>query len=117
MSQALVRESGTDALTVQRTGRSRGLWSDAWRRLRRNKAAVIGLVWIVLMGLVGVGNTLTDVAALTLMAEDKPSDAQAEIRLAAQQQHGPEPDQDREQQRVADRLVAEQDQHRARLDG
>jgi ABC-type dipeptide/oligopeptide/nickel transport system permease subunit len=32
----------------------RGLWSDAWRRLRRNKAAIVGLVAIVLLGLVAL---------------------------------------------------------------
>lgn len=33
---------------------SRGLWSDAWRRLRKNKAAVIGLMYIGFMLLVAV---------------------------------------------------------------
>ena len=34
--------------------RSRGLWWDAWRRLRRNKAAVAGLAFILLMFLVAL---------------------------------------------------------------
>lgn len=34
--------------------RSRGLWSDAWRRLRRNRAAVAGLVFVCLVGVVAV---------------------------------------------------------------
>lgn len=34
--------------------KARGLWSDAWRRLRKNKAAVIGLVYIGFMGLVAI---------------------------------------------------------------
>jgi oligopeptide transport system permease protein len=56
MSQAMVRASGTNAITVEQVdrGRSRGLWSDAWRRLRKNKAAVIGLAWIGLMFVVAI---------------------------------------------------------------
>ena len=34
--------------------KSRTLWSDAWKRLRRNKLAMIGLVWILFMILVAV---------------------------------------------------------------
>ena len=34
--------------------RSRGLWWDAWRRLRRNKAAVAGLAFILVMFLIAV---------------------------------------------------------------
>jgi oligopeptide transport system permease protein len=34
--------------------RARGLWWDAWRRLRRNKAAVAGLAFILLMFLVAL---------------------------------------------------------------
>ena len=33
---------------------ARTLWSDAWKRLRRNKLAMIGLVWIILMVLVAL---------------------------------------------------------------
>ncbi len=32
----------------------RGLWSDAWRRLRRNRAAMVALVWILLVAVVAV---------------------------------------------------------------
>ena len=34
--------------------KSRTLWSDAWKRLRRNKLAMIGLVWILFIILVAV---------------------------------------------------------------
>jgi len=30
--------------------RSHGLWTDAWRRVRRNRAAMAALAWLVLMG-------------------------------------------------------------------
>jgi oligopeptide transport system permease protein len=40
------------ALTDQR--RSRGLWSDAWRRLRKNKLAVAGLLIIGLLALIAI---------------------------------------------------------------
>ena len=33
---------------------ARTLWSDAWKRLRRNKLAMIGLVWIIFMVLVAL---------------------------------------------------------------
>ncbi len=33
---------------------ARTLWSDAWKRLRRNKLAMVGLVWIIAMILVAV---------------------------------------------------------------
>ncbi|MCB1622946.1 MAG: ABC transporter permease subunit [Pseudomonadales bacterium] len=32
----------------------RGLWSDAWRRLLRNRASMVALVWIVLVALLAV---------------------------------------------------------------
>ena len=34
------------------TGESRTLWGDAWRRLRRNKLAMAGLIWAILIILV-----------------------------------------------------------------
>lgn len=34
--------------------KARGLWSDAWRRLKRNKAAVVGLAYIIFMTLVAI---------------------------------------------------------------
>lgn len=41
-------------LAARAKPRSRGLWSDAWRRLRRNRAAVAGLAFILLMFLVAL---------------------------------------------------------------
>lgn len=35
-------------------GKARGLWSDAWRRLRKNKAAVLGMIYISFMALVAI---------------------------------------------------------------
>jgi len=60
MAEALVQAEGTQPqphprpLAGGKATRARGLWSDAWRRLRRNKAAVIGLVYISLMILVAL---------------------------------------------------------------
>ncbi len=34
--------------------RSRGLWSDAWRRLRKNKLAVVGLIVISILALIAI---------------------------------------------------------------
>jgi len=41
-----------DALAAPR--RSRGLWSDAWRRLRKNKLAVVGLIVIGILALIAI---------------------------------------------------------------
>lgn len=38
--------------------RSRTLWGDAWRRLRRNKLAIVGLVWILAMVLMTISADL-----------------------------------------------------------
>ena len=48
--------SSTDAAigNLRDNGKSRGLWSDAWRRLRKNRAAVIGLFYIGFMALVAI---------------------------------------------------------------
>lgn len=35
-------------------GKPRGLWTDAWRRLRRNKAATAGIIYIALICLVAI---------------------------------------------------------------
>lgn len=42
------------ALSGALNRKSRGLWSDAWRRLRRNKAATAGVIYIVLICLVAI---------------------------------------------------------------
>jgi len=51
-----------DAVVVtdeaQLAGETRTLWSDAWRRLRRNKLAMAGLVWIVFMVIVAISADL-----------------------------------------------------------
>jgi ABC-type dipeptide/oligopeptide/nickel transport system permease subunit len=38
---------GDVSLVASTTTASRTLWGDAWRRLRRNKLAIIGLVWVI----------------------------------------------------------------------
>jgi len=58
MVQALSQAESAHPLTIGTSGRSRGLWSDAWRRLRKNKAAVIGLVYIAIMILIAIGGPL-----------------------------------------------------------
>lgn len=42
------------ALRQASATKPRGLWSDAWRRLRRNKAALAGAAYIILMALVAI---------------------------------------------------------------
>ena len=53
--------------------RTRGLWSDAWRRLRRNRAAVAGLVFIGLMSLIAI--------LAPLLAPHDPNTIQATARI------------------------------------
>ena len=54
MTEALLRAEAGEPFSVQQAARSRGLWSDAFHRLRGNRAAVIGLIYIVLMVLVAL---------------------------------------------------------------
>ena len=63
MGQMLAQSESVDALATahqpslgnaREADKSRGLWSDAWRRLRKNKAAVIGLIYIGFMILVAI---------------------------------------------------------------
>jgi oligopeptide transport system permease protein len=56
MSHALAQAGRIDHLELafHRGERARGLWSDAWRRLRKNKAAVVGLFYIGFMVLVAI---------------------------------------------------------------
>ncbi len=63
MGQMLAQSERGDSLALHAepslgnerlAGKSRGLWSDAWRRLRKNRAAIIGLVYIGFMALVAI---------------------------------------------------------------
>ncbi len=36
------------------TNKPRGLWSDAWRRLKRNKMALLGAAWILFMAFIAI---------------------------------------------------------------
>ncbi len=36
------------------SGKGRTLWGDAWRRLRRNKLAMAGLIWVIIMVMVAL---------------------------------------------------------------
>jgi oligopeptide transport system permease protein len=49
---ALPRETGAGPLTQTRP--SRGLWRDAWRRLRRNKMAIAGMCYLVFLFIVAI---------------------------------------------------------------
>lgn len=40
------------------TGKSRTLWGDAWRRLRRNKLAMAGLIWAILIIIIALSADL-----------------------------------------------------------
>ncbi|HET8524289.1 MAG TPA: ABC transporter permease [Thermomicrobiales bacterium] len=49
-----VDAAAVDPLRRGMTMKPRGLWWDAWRRLRRNKAAVAGLIYLAIMFLIAI---------------------------------------------------------------
>lgn len=49
-----IARDGLAGAVLIRGGRARGLWGDAWRRLRRSKAALIGMAYVVLMALIAL---------------------------------------------------------------
>ena len=52
---AVIHSSDKDvALDFAQAGKSRSLWIDAWRRLRRNKLAVFGVIVLLLLVLVAI---------------------------------------------------------------
>lgn len=51
-----VREPGAASLELSRPSRS--LWSDAWRRLRRNRMAMLGLCYLIFLALVSLAAPL-----------------------------------------------------------
>jgi N-terminal TM domain of oligopeptide transport permease C len=46
---AVVETEQVGALVEAATTEHRGLWRDAWRRLRQNKAALAGAAYVLLM--------------------------------------------------------------------
>ena len=54
MTDALLQAEANQPLATAKPARARGLWGDAWRRLRKNKAAVVGLAYIALMVVVAI---------------------------------------------------------------
>ena len=49
MTAAVARAERSETLTDAARSRPRGLWWDAWRRLRRNTAALMGAAYILFM--------------------------------------------------------------------
>ena len=48
------------ALQDNSTTKSRSLWADAWRRFKKNKMAIISLVFLLLLALTGVSTLIID---------------------------------------------------------
>ena len=40
----------------------RGLWADAWYRFKKNKLAVVGLTFVVILVCVSIGTIILDLA-------------------------------------------------------
>lgn len=53
-SQAQASETKSSRLALQKPRRQSSLWNDAWRRLRRNKLAMAGLVVVILLCLIAI---------------------------------------------------------------
>jgi oligopeptide transport system permease protein len=54
VGQASTHDRDVATLAGEVRGKPRGLWSDAWRRLRRNRAATAGVIYIGLICLVAI---------------------------------------------------------------
>lgn len=54
MSTSVPTLAGARDQSLANTRPSRSLWSDAWRRLRRNKMAIVGLAYLLFLGLVAL---------------------------------------------------------------
>lgn len=55
---ALNQEELTEPAGSKATAPTRTLWSDAWKRLKRNKLAMLGAIWIIFMVIVAVSAPL-----------------------------------------------------------
>ena len=40
--------------------KARSLWADAWRRFKKNKMAVISLIFLLLLALIGIATLIID---------------------------------------------------------
>ena len=49
------QEQATATKAASAPAKSRTLWGDAFKRLRKNKLAVIGVCWIIVVVLVALG--------------------------------------------------------------
>src|SRR5262245_59629661 len=50
----MIETTATLKVPFEQARAPRSLWSDAWRRLRRNKAALLGLLIVLLLGLIAI---------------------------------------------------------------
>jgi oligopeptide transport system permease protein len=51
---AIATDDGLAALHLGVRGKPRSLWSDAWRRFRKNRIALLGLAWLVVLIFVAI---------------------------------------------------------------
>ena len=58
VEDALKQEELTEPAGSKATAPTRTLWSDAWKRLKRNKLAMLGAIWIIFMVIVAVSAPL-----------------------------------------------------------
>ena len=53
-AEQVVEEAQTDATTDEAQHTSRTLWGDAWQRLKRNRLAMLGAIWIIFIIIVAL---------------------------------------------------------------
>ena len=60
------RQELAGSISAPQPRRSLGLWADAWRRLRRNKLALVGLAIITVFMTVGLAEEVASIAGVHL---------------------------------------------------
>ncbi len=77
----------TTATTASAAAPTRTLWGDAWKRLRRNKLAMGGLIWIILMVVITLSADLWVPQVLGSPTQSDSSNMAAVSRLAPSLEH------------------------------
>ena len=75
------------ASTASAAAPTRTLWGDAWKRLRRNKLAMGGLIWIILMVVITLSADLWVPQVLGSPTQSDSSNMAAVSRLAPSLEH------------------------------
>ena len=86
-NEAAQEDASADAKAGAVPQKSRTLWGDAWKRLRRNKLAMIGLIWIIIMVVIALSADLWVPQVLGNPTQADSSTMLANSRLAPSLEH------------------------------